>query len=233
MILYFSSSDLTADISHLRCRALRSRGMLVHIPSLAAPPDSLIALPFHIILLHFDQTPAGLPDIGLLRAAFPQAILISLAEIEAPGVWRILPGTDCELTAPTENDLAACIANIRQRYALRSNDIISPGLFLPEVRRDALLRGVPIALTPAEWVIVRALCFAAPTPLSSAVLAGFIRRSGFGVPLESIPSHIYQINRKANTITAARLISFSHEKGYQLCEPYCNLLPHEKAGNLS
>lgn len=222
MILYFTASDLPAEYSRTRCRELRAKGALLHLPSLAAPPDALTELPFGIILLHFVQCPDGLPSPANLRAAYPNAVILSLAETEPQSVWRMLPGTDGEIAAPDAEDFLAFLRVTAARYGLHplDVDITSRGLWLPSKQREANLRGTPIALSFGEWTLLRVLCRMTPHPISAAMLAGFIRRPDSPPPHESIPVHICSINRKAGAIGVSRLIHFSRPHGYCLNTPY-------------
>lgn len=227
MLLYFRSADLSYQQAAALCRALRRQGTLLCCPGDALEPDALAPLPFTAALLHFDRSPDGLPAPDALRAFFPDLPLIAVSETEPnTGRWRLLPGSDYELTGGGEpNEIAALLVHLRA--AQNRRPAARCGLFLPDDRRRAMLLAHPIQFTQNEYILLRVLAETGKL-LSPSQLASFLSRPGEPFPAASVPVHICRINAKAKARGIQGPVSCHRFRGYALHPPYNERLPEDR-----
>ncbi len=187
---------------------LRQQGYAVDVAQgVASAWAALRAEPFDLVLLDLGLADGDgaevlrrlrhTPDGALPDAATPVLIMTARDEVSSR-IAGLDQGADDYVTKPFDpNELAARIRALRRRAHGRALPTLRHGeLEIDPAARVVRLRGVPMALSAREYMLLLALIEISPRVLSRAQIEA--RLYDWGSPLESnaIEVHVHHLRRK-------------------------------------
>lgn len=172
----------------------------------------------------------GLPDIdgrevcaGIRRLSWIPIIVLSARVGEADKVALLELGADDYVTKPfSVGELVARVRALLRRAALAgpvpgTPRLIADGVEINIVQRSAVREGVPIRLTPIEWLILEALAKSPGRSLTHRQIFDAVWNRQFGNPQQYLRVYITHLRRKIEPDpTQPRWIVTDPGVGYRL-----------------